>query len=164
MGCFDPYSNRKGCAELVAAAYRNSYFHTVECKEHGVALASARAVNVIGGGDWAEDRLFPDILRSVIKGEPVKIRNPYSIRPWQNVFEPLTRSLVVAQKFWEEGTSYAEAWKFGPNDQDAKPVQWIVDNLTNTLDNIISWQKQYQQGMDMKAATREQIDIHLKGV
>ena len=139
MGGFDPYSNSKGCAELVTAAYRNSYFHPEKYKEHGVALASARAGNVIGGGDWAEDRLIPDIMRAIIKGEPVKIRNPHAIRPWQHVFEPLTGHLVLAQKLYEEGTSYVEAWNFGPNDQDAKPLQWIVDNLTKAWDESASW-------------------------
>jgi CDP-glucose 4,6-dehydratase len=139
MGGFDFYSNSKGCAELVTAAYRNSYFHPEQYKEHGVALASARAGNVIGGGDWAENRLIPDIMHAIIKSEPVIIRNPHAIRSWQHVFEPLTGYLVLAQKLYEEGTSYVEAWNFGPNDQDAKPLQWIVDNLTKAWDESASW-------------------------
>jgi len=139
MGGFDPYSNSKGCSELVTAAYRNSYFHPEKYKEHGVALASGRAGNVIGGGDWAEDRLIPDIMRAITKGEPVNIRNPYAIRPWQHVLEPLSGYLVLAKKLYEEGSSYAESWNFGPNDEDAKPVQWIVDRLTNAWGEDASW-------------------------
>lgn len=200
MGGYDPYSNSKGCAELVTSAYRNSYFHPDKYKEHGVALASARAGNVIGGGDWAEDRLIPDIIRAITQGKPVNIRNPHATRPWQHVLEPLSGYLLLAQKLYEEGASYAEGWNFGPNDEDAKPVQWIVDNLTKTwgegaswaleggdhpheahylkldcskakarlnwipkwhldeaLDRIVNWQKQYQQGADMKAVTLKQI-------
>jgi len=139
MGGYDPYSNSKGCAELVTAAYRNSYFHPDKYKEHGVALASARAGNVIGGGDWAEDRLIPDIMRAITQGKPVNIRNPHATRPWQHVLEPLSGYLLLAQKLYEEGASYAEGWNFGPNDEDAKPVQWIVDNLTKTWGEGASW-------------------------
>ena len=139
MGGFDPYSNSKGCAELVTAAYRNSYFHPDHYQKHGVALASARAGNVIGGGDWAEDRLIPDIMRAITKGESVNIRNPYAIRPWQHVLEPLSGYLVLAQKLVEEGPAYAEGWNFGPNDEDAKPVQWIVEHLTESWGNDASW-------------------------
>jgi CDP-glucose 4,6-dehydratase len=96
MGGYDPYSNSKGCAELVTAAYRNSYFHPDKYKEHGVALASARAGNVIGGGDWAEDRLIPDIMRAITQGRPVNIRNPHATRPWQHVLEPLSGYLLLA--------------------------------------------------------------------
>lgn len=139
MGGFDPYSSSKGCAELVASAYRNSYFHPEKYQEHGVALASGRAGNVIGGGDWAEDRLIPDIVRAIAQGKPVNIRNPHAIRPWQHVLEPLSGYLVLAQKLFEEGTSYAEGWNFGPNDEDAKPVEWIVDKLTKTWGEGASW-------------------------
>jgi len=139
MGGYDPYSSSKGCAELVTAAYRNSYFHPEKYKGHGVALASARAGNVIGGGDWAEDRLIPDVMRAITQGKPVNIRNPYAIRPWQHVLEPLLGYLLLAQKLYEEGASYAEGWNFGPNDEDAKPVQWIVDNLTKAWGEEASW-------------------------
>jgi CDP-glucose 4,6-dehydratase len=139
MGGFDPYSNSKGCSELVTAAYRSSYFHPEKYKEHRVALASGRAGNVIGGGDWAEDRLIPDIMRAITKGEPVNIRNPYAIRPWQHVLEPLSGYLVLAKKLYEEGSIYAESWNFGPNDEDAKPVQWIVERLTQAWGNDASW-------------------------
>jgi len=139
MGGHDPYSNSKGCAELVTAAYRNSYFHPEKYMEHGVALASGRAGNVIGGGDWADDRLIPDILRSITQCKPVNIRNPHAIRPWQHVLEPLSGYLLLAQKLYEEGASYAEGWNFGPNDEDAKPVQWIVEGLTQSWGDDASW-------------------------
>ncbi|OIQ75748.1 CDP-glucose 4,6-dehydratase [mine drainage metagenome] len=139
MGGYDPYSNSKGCAELVTAAYRNSYFHPEKYKEHGVAIASGRAGNVIGGGDWAEDRLIPDIMRAITEGKPVNIRNPHAIRPWQHVLEPLSGYLVLAQKLYEEGAVYAEGWNFGPNDADAKPVQWIVEKLTEAWGEGASW-------------------------
>ncbi|MEQ1525766.1 MAG: CDP-glucose 4,6-dehydratase [Gallionella sp.] len=139
MGGYDPYSNSKGCAELVTAAYRNSYFHPEKYKEHGVALASGRAGNVIGGGDWAEDRLIPDIMSAFTQGKPVNIRNPHAIRPWQHVLEPLSGYLQLAQKLYEGGANYAEGWNFGPSDEDAKPVQWIVEKLTKSWGNGASW-------------------------
>lgn len=139
MGGYDPYSSSKGCAELVTAAYRNSYFHSDKYKEHGVAIASARAGNVIGGGDWADDRLIPDIMRAISASEPVNIRNPHAIRPWQHVLEPLAGYLVLAQKLCEEGAACAEGWNFGPNDEDAKPVQWIVEKLTRSWGDGASW-------------------------
>lgn len=139
MGGYDPYSSSKGCAELVAAAYRTSYFHAEKYKEHGVALASVRAGNVIGGGDWADDRLIPDIMRAITQDKPVNIRNPHAIRPWQHVLEPLSGYLRLAQKLYEEGADYADGWNFGPNDEDAKPVQWIVDKLIKSWGEDASW-------------------------
>lgn len=139
MGGVDPYSNSKGCAELVTAAYRSSYFHPKKYQTHGVAIASGRAGNVIGGGDWAEDRLIPDIMRAITQGKPVNIRNPHAIRPWQHVLEPLSGYLVLAQKLYEEGANYAEGWNFGPNDEDAKPVQWIVEKLTGAWGEGTNW-------------------------
>ncbi len=139
MGGYDPYSNSKGCAELVTAGYRNSYFHPEKYKEHGVALASGRAGNVIGGGDWADDRLIPDIVRAMTQRNSVNIRNPNAIRPWQHVLEPLSGYLLLAQKLYEEGAGYAEGWNFGPNDDDAKPVQWIVERLTNIWGEGAGW-------------------------
>ncbi|MDD2582487.1 MAG: CDP-glucose 4,6-dehydratase [Desulfuromonadaceae bacterium] len=129
MGGFDPYSNSKGCSELVTAAYRNSYF------QRSVALASARAGNVIGGGDWATDRLIPDCINALLASEPVRIRNPHAIRPWQHVLEPLSGYLLLAQKLHESGTEYAEGWNFGPTDNDAKPVEWIVNRMCNLWGN-----------------------------
>jgi CDP-glucose 4,6-dehydratase len=139
MGGYDPYSSSKGCAELVASAYRNSFFNPQDYARHGVAVASARAGNVIGGGDWAEDRLIPDIMRAITQGEPVRIRNPHAIRPWQHVLEPLSGYLALAQKLYQEGVAYAEGWNFGPNDADAKSVQWIVAQLTQHWGEGASW-------------------------
>ena len=140
MGGYDPYSSSKGCAELVTAAYRNSFFNSATFNvKHSIAIASARAGNVIGGGDWAEDRLIPDIMRAITQGRSVTIRNPHAIRPWQHVLEPLSGYLKLAQKLYEEGAAYAEGWNFGPNDEDAKPVQWIVEQLTQSWGEGASW-------------------------
>lgn len=135
MGGFDPYSSSKGCSELVTSAYRRSYF-----AEAGIALASARAGNVIGGGDWAEDRLVPDILRAFENKQPVVIRNPNSTRPWQHVLEPLSGYLTLAEKLWDEPQVYAEGWNFGPKDEDAKPVGWIVERIASKWGDGATWQ------------------------
>jgi CDP-glucose 4,6-dehydratase len=129
MGGYDPYSNSKGCSELVTVAYRNSFFNPDAYPTHGVALASARAGNVIGGGDWATDRLIPDCIRALLNGEKILIRNPHAIRPWQHVLEPLSGYLVLAQRLYAEGPRFADGWNFGPNDEDARPVEWIVRRL-----------------------------------
>lgn len=129
LGGYDPYSNSKACSELVTSAYRNSYFNPKEYAVHGVGVASARAGNVIGGGDWATDRLVPDCIKAILKSEKIVIRNPEAIRPWQHVLEPLSGYLILAQKLYEEGFRYAEAWNFGPDDVDAKPVEWLVSRL-----------------------------------
>lgn len=136
MGGHDPYSNSKGCAELVTSAYRNSFFNT----SHSPALASARAGNVIGGGDWATDRLIPDILRAFEKKQPVIVRNPHATRPWQHVLEPLSGYLVLAQRLWQEGHGVAEGWNFGPKDEDAKPVEWILNKMIAAWGEGASWQ------------------------
>jgi CDP-glucose 4,6-dehydratase len=128
MGGYDPYSSSKGCAELVASSYRRSFL-----KDQGVGLASVRAGNVIGGGDWADDRLIPDILRSFEKNESVVIRNPKATRPWQHVLEPLSGYLILAQKLYNDTNKYSEGWNFGPNEDDVKPVDWILDEM------IIKW-------------------------
>jgi CDP-glucose 4,6-dehydratase len=132
MGGYDPYSNSKGCAELVTAAYRSSFFNPKDFQEHGVAIASARAGNVIGGGDWADDRLIPDFVRAIIEGEKVTIRSPDAVRPWQHVLEPLNGYLTLAEKLYCNGIQFAEAWNFGPSDNDAKSVEWIVNQLVNS--------------------------------
>ena len=136
MGGFDPYSNSKGCSELVSSAYRRSFFHKA-----GIGLASARAGNVIGGGDWAADRLVPDILRAFDRREPVVIRNPHATRPWQHVLEPLSGYLQLAQRLYTEGQSYAEGWNFGPHDDDARPVQWIVEQMVQQWGHGATWQR-----------------------
>jgi CDP-glucose 4,6-dehydratase len=129
FGGYDPYSNSKGCSELVTASYRSSYFNPCDYDRHGVAVASARAGNVIGGGDWAGDRLVPDIIRAIMAGEKVRIRNPNAIRPWQHVLEPLSGYLLLGKKLYEDGVSFAEGWNFGPSEDDAQPVEWVVRNL-----------------------------------
>jgi len=135
MGGHDPYSSSKGCAELVTSAYRRSFFSS----ENTASLASARAGNVIGGGDWAEDRLIPDILRAFEKSEPAVIRNPLSTRPWQHVLEPLSGYLVLAQELFLNGGEFAEGWNFGPIDKDCKPVSWILDQMVTSWGNNASW-------------------------
>jgi len=134
MGGHDPYSSSKGCAELVTSAYRRSFF-----EQANIALASVRAGNVIGGGDWAEDRLIPDIMRAIVAGKAVSIRNPNAIRPWQHVLEPLSGYLMLAEKLYEDGVSYGESWNFGPNDEDAHSVEWIVARITQTWGEGASW-------------------------
>jgi len=139
MGGFDPYSSSKGCAELVASAYRNSFFNPSEYDRHRIAVASVRAGNVIGGGDWALDRLIPDIMRAIERGQPVLIRSPHAIRPWQHVLEPLSGYLTLAERLWGEGGRFAEGWNFGPRDDDARPVSWIAEQLTQTWGEGASW-------------------------
>ena len=135
MGGYDPYSSSKGCAELVTSSYRRSFFSS----EDTASLASARAGNVIGGGDWAEDRLIPDILTAFEKSKTVKIRNPLSTRPWQHVLEPLSGYLVLAQQLYQYGDEFAEAWNFGPKDEDCKPVSWILNQMVKAWGNDASW-------------------------
>lgn len=139
MGGFDPYSSSKGCAELVTAAYRRSFFGRTPDRA-GVALASARAGNVIGGGDWAEDRLIPDAIRSFRAGRPVRLRCPDAVRPWQHVLEPLGGYLSLAEQLWENGATFAEGWNFGPAEQDARPVRWLVDRLAELWGDEAGWE------------------------
>lgn len=134
MGGHDPYSNSKGCAELVSSAYRKSFL-----ADAGIAIATARAGNVLGGGDWAAERLIPDILRSLENHEPVLIRNPHAIRPWQHVLEPLSGYLLLAESLFMKGQADAEGWNFGPIDEDARPVQWIVEHICESWGNGASW-------------------------
>ncbi len=136
MGGRDPYSNSKGCAELVTTAYRESFFRPESLDRHGVALASARAGNAIGGGDWTSDQLIPDLMRAFLAGQPCLIRNPSSFRPWQFVLEPLRGYLMLAERLSEDAPRFASGWNFGPADADAKPVSWIADKLA------ASWGKQ----------------------
>jgi len=134
MGGFDPYSSSKGCSELVTSAYRRSFLEPA-----GVALASARAGNVIGGGDWAADRLIPDFLRAMDAGETLKIRSPQSTRPWQHVLEPLSGYLMLAERLYADGAVFGEAWNFGPDDEDARSVRWIVERLAEMRKDV-KWQ------------------------
>ncbi len=140
LGGYDPYSSSKACAELVTSAYRNSFFNPVKYDEHGIALASARAGNVIGGGDWALDRLIPDIMRSIAQGESVRIRNPRAIRPWQHVLDPLSGYLVLAEHLYNGRGAYCESWNFGPHELDARSVQWIVEQLTQRWGDGACWE------------------------
>jgi CDP-glucose 4,6-dehydratase len=140
MGGHDPYSNSKGCAELVTAAYRSSYFTPSTLNSQpSTALATVRAGNVIGGGDWAQDRLIPDLLAAFERGEPARIRNPHAIRPWQHVLEPLRGYLLLAERLYEHGPTYAEGWNFGPNDEDARPVSWIVEKTAELWGQQARW-------------------------
>jgi CDP-glucose 4,6-dehydratase len=140
MGGFDPYSNSKGCSELVSSAYRTSFFNPSHYAQHGVALATARAGNVIGGGDWAKDRLIPDILAAFEAGKQVPIRNPHATRPWQHVLEPLRGYLTLAERLYTDGPALAEGWNFGPHSDDAQPVEWIVQQLAERWKQGASWQ------------------------
>jgi CDP-glucose 4,6-dehydratase len=140
MGGYDPYSNSKGCAELVTSAYRSSFFNPERHAEHGIALGSGRAGNVIGGGDWAEDRLIPDMVRAIGAGRPVRIRSPHAIRPWQHVLEPLSGYLALAERLYTDGPGFAEGFNFGPHDVDARPVQWIVERLCQSWGAGASWE------------------------
>lgn len=140
MGGYDPYSNSKGCSELVTSAYRRSFFNQRDYAVHGVAVASARAGNVIGGGDWAADRLIPDCVRALLKGEKIRIRNPYAIRPWQHVLEPLSGYMTLAQGLYEKGPLFAEGWNFGPSEEDARPVEWIIKKMCEKWGNNSSYE------------------------
>ncbi len=140
MGGHDPYSSSKGCAELLIASYRESYFPSSTYGiKHKTAISSVRAGNVIGGGDWAEDRLVPDIIRAIQENTVVNIRNPNAIRPWQHVLEPLGGYIGLAEKLYNSGMKYAEAWNFGPREDDAQSVKWIVEKMTNTWGESEGW-------------------------
>lgn len=134
LGGLDPYSSSKACSELVTAAYRHSFL-----RNDGVGIATARAGNVIGGGDWAADRLVPDILRSFAAGEPLSIRSPHAVRPWQHVLEPLSGYLSLAQRLYNAADTFSEAWNFGPSDDDAWPVHRVVDYLASRFPDA-SWE------------------------
>lgn len=140
LGGRDPYSNSKACAELVTSAYRDSFFSPQSHAEHGVAVASVRAGNVIGGGDWALDRLVPDLLRAMAEGRVAEIRSPTSLRPWQHVLEPLSGYLVLAEHLHQEGAAFAGPWNFGPAEADARPVSWIADRLSALWSLDARWQ------------------------
>ncbi len=152
MGGHDPYSSSKGCAELVSSAYRKSFL-----KEAGIAMATARAGNVIGGGDWALDRIVPDILRALEQGKAVRIRSPHAIRPWQHVLEPLSGYLLLAERLYIHGQLDAEGWNFGPRDEDARSVQWIVESLCECWGRGESWA--LQSGDHLHEASFLKLDI-----
>lgn len=139
LGGFDPYSNSKACSELATASFRSAFFPLDGFAGHGVALATARAGNVIGGGDWGADRLIPDLIRAIAAGQPALIRRPGAIRPWQHVLEPLGGYLLLAQRLVEQGPRFASAWNFGPADDDAQPVQWIVEQMARLWGDGAAW-------------------------
>lgn len=126
LGGYDPYAASKACSELVAQAYRRSY---------GMNIATARAGNVIGGGDWAADRLVPDFIRAILKRKKIKVRNPKAVRPWQYVLEPLSGYLLLAEKLYKNRAKYADSWNFGPNERDIRPVEWLVKELCDKWGN-----------------------------
>ena len=152
LGGHDPYSSSKACAELVTAAYRRSFLQM-----QSVAVATGRAGNVIGGGDWAEDRLVPDILRAFETKQPVVIRNPNSVRPWQHVLEPLNGYLTLVENLYTHGQAFAEGWNFGPNEDDARSVEWIVENLVRSWGHGARWHQDF--GVHPHEANYLKLDI-----
>lgn len=136
MGGYDPYSSSKGCAELITSAYRRSFFNSPDCLN---SLATVRAGNVIGGGDWSKDRLIPDAIRAFESRNPLMIRNPKAIRPWQHVLEPLSGYLVLAQALYEQGVEYASSWNFGPNIEDAITVGELLDIFRKHWGREAAW-------------------------
>ena len=142
MGGHDPYSCSKGCVELVTASYRRSFFSPTDDPEsHSPAIASARAGNVIGGGDWALDRLVPDIVRSLLKNQPAIIRNPLATRPWQHVLEPLSGYMTLAESLCEDRHRAAEAWNFGPSEENVRPVGEVSDGIIKRWGEGCKWEK-----------------------
>ncbi len=143
LGGYDPYSSSKACAELVSAAYRQSYFPLSKLAEHGCAIATGRAGNVIGGGDWSTDRLIPDLVRGFLEGKPVLIRRPQAIRPWQHVLEPLQGYIQLAEHLLssnrEDAARFATAFNFGPADDDAQSVGWIVEKMIQFWGEGATW-------------------------
>ena len=152
MGGHDPYSSSKGCVELISSAYRKSFL-----QEAGIAMATARAGNVVGGGDWAPDRLVPDILRSLEKREPLMLRNPHSVRPWQHVLEPLSGYMLLAESLYLNGPRDAEAWNFGPSDEDVRSVQQVAEQLCEHWG--IGWGYTLQSGGHPHEASYLKLDI-----
>ncbi len=139
LGGYDPYSSSKACAELVTAAYRQSFFNIARFDEHRCGIASGRAGNVIGGGDWSDDRLLPDLVRGFLKGEPVHVRRPHSIRPWQHVLEPLWGYLRIAEELYKGNRTCATGWNFGPADEDAWPVSRIAEKMVQVWGDGARW-------------------------
>lgn len=155
LGGRDPYSASKGCAELVAASFRSSYFHPDDHGRHGIGVATARAGNVIGGGDWAIDRLIPDVLEAHDRSEELVIRNPSAVRPWQFVLEPLDGYMVLAERLYSDGPGFSEAWNFGPAEGDALAVETLVQRLGGHLGGGISYR------VERDAALHEATQLRL---
>ena len=140
MGGYDPYSSSKGCAELVTSSYRSSFFNPEKFSEHQISIASVRAGNVVGGGDWGTDRLFPDIMRGIQNNSNIKIRNPESTRPWQFVLDLLFGYILLAEKMWNDGKKFSQGWNFGPTNNDEKPVSWITEFIKNYTNKEINFE------------------------
>ncbi len=162
MGGRDPYSNSKGCAELITTAYQKSFFPPEAIAEHGVALGSARAGNAIGGGDWTSHQLIPDLMRAFLAGQPCLIRNPSSFRPWQFVLEPLRGYMMLAERLSEDSSRFASGWNFGPVDADVKPVSWIADEATRLWGNHSSWSR--DSGVHPEEARALKLDASKAGI
>ena len=141
IGGYDPYSNSKACSELVTSSFRNSFFKD---NPNGKNLASVRAGNIIGGGDWSDNRLVPDIMKSLQQELSLKIRNPDGIRPWQHVLDPLHGYLTLAEHLWDNGSKFSEAWNFGPDQNSVKPVSWIIDQISEYWGSPVNWKKSEQ--------------------
>jgi len=167
LGGYDPYSSSKACAEIVSAAYRQSYFPPEKlgmANGHSVAVATARAGNVIGGGDWSSDRLLPDIIRGFLSGEPVRIRRPNSVRPWQHVLEPLHGYICLAERLLTHDPRYTLAYNFGPVEDDARPVSWIADRMSRFWGDNASWiidndQNPHEAGFLRLDSSRARVDL-----
>lgn len=141
LGGYDPYSSSKACVEILTSSYRCSFFSSATYKQHGVAVATVRAGNVIGGGDWSTDRLIPDLIRGFLNGKPVEIRYPDAVRPWQHVLEPLSGYLMVAEKLLVGDSKYADAWNFGPYEEGAWPVCRIASEMVRRWGGGVEWVK-----------------------
>ena len=157
LGGHDPYSNSKACAELVTSAFRDSYFRAEDLERNRIAVASARAGNVIGGGDWTSDQLIPDIMRGFLSGKPCLIRSPSAIRPWQFVLEPLRGYLLLAERLAEDASRFSSSWNFGPREEDARPVSWIADELVRSWADGASWHQ--DDGIHPREAHYLKLDI-----
>nr|WP_248595424.1 CDP-glucose 4,6-dehydratase [Candidatus Accumulibacter phosphatis] len=144
LGGADPYSSSKGCAELVAAAYRSSFFNPVDHARHGTAIATARAGNAIGGGDWSANRLIPDAIRAFVDKQPLQVRHPAAIRPWQHVLEPLAGYLMLAEQLVQQGASFADAWNFGPANENAPSVEQLLDALVSLWGDGTTWKRDHK--------------------
>ncbi len=155
MGGYDPYSSSKGCAELVTSSFRDSFFNPKDFERHRLSLSSVRSGNVIGGGDWAKDRLIPDIVNGVSKRTPIQIRNIKSVRPWQFVLEPLFGYLLLAQRMWKEGKEFSEPWNFGPDETDCISVKGILEKISTEWDDGFSWKE------DTRDNTHEAVMLKL---
>lgn len=140
LGGFDPYSSSKACAEILTASYRRSFFSSGQSGESNTAIATARAGNVIGGGDWAEDRLLPDVMHAFSSGKTIRIRNPDAVRPWQYVLEPLSGYLTLAERLFDEGAAFAEAWNFGPDDSSHLPVSALLERIVDLWGGDAKWE------------------------